>query len=202
MQSQDSQRMLKSPSPRIFVLFPDGLAHRTPALLPMKRNRSFGSSCGCPQLFRAVIATMRRAAIRAQAQHLLRSAPSWCLPSEDQWRCCRPWRRGYCRWSSRRQCHRRCRWESWSGIDLSVALSFHRAAARHGWFSASGRNTVPHNAGLPAAMTPSPGVLGAISILLACLVDRLLGDPMTWPHPVVIMGWWINRLRGIAEHWS
>ncbi|MGB1622591.1 MAG: adenosylcobinamide-phosphate synthase CbiB [Synechococcus sp.] len=51
-------------------------------------------------------------------------------------------------------------------------------------------------------MTPSPGVLGAISILLACLVDRLLGDPMTWPHPVVIMGWWINRLRGIAEHWS
>lgn len=36
-------------------------------------------------------------------------------------------------------------------------------------------------------------------VLLACGLDRLLGDPPGWPHPVVVMGWWISRLRRLAE---
>ena len=27
----------------------------------------------------------------------------------------------------------------------------------------------------------------------ATLLDRLIGDPRGWPHPVVLMGWWINK---------
>jgi adenosylcobinamide-phosphate synthase len=27
----------------------------------------------------------------------------------------------------------------------------------------------------------------------AMLLDRLIGDPRGWPHPVVLMGWWIHR---------
>ena len=33
----------------------------------------------------------------------------------------------------------------------------------------------------------------------ACALDRLVGDPRWCLHPVVVMGWWISRLRRLAE---
>ena len=39
-------------------------------------------------------------------------------------------------------------------------------------------------------------------VALACGLDRLVGDPRAWLHPVVVMGWLINRLRGWAERWA
>jgi len=36
----------------------------------------------------------------------------------------------------------------------------------------------------------------------ACGLDRLVGDPRWCLHPVVVMGWWISRLRGLAEAWA
>jgi adenosylcobinamide-phosphate synthase len=51
-------------------------------------------------------------------------------------------------------------------------------------------------------MTPNPPVLASAGILLAVLLDRCLGDPLHWPHPVVVMGWWITRLRQWAEAWA
>jgi len=39
-------------------------------------------------------------------------------------------------------------------------------------------------------------------VLLACAVDRLWGDPRWCPHPVVVMGWGIARLRSLGEHWA
>lgn len=34
---------------------------------------------------------------------------------------------------------------------------------------------------------------------LAAGLDRLVGDPRPWPHPVVAMGWLISRCRAVAE---
>ncbi len=45
----------------------------------------------------------------------------------------------------------------------------------------------------------SVGIHPFLLVLLACGLDRLLGDPLGWPHPVVVMGWWISRLRRLAE---
>ena len=45
----------------------------------------------------------------------------------------------------------------------------------------------------------SAGIHPFLLVLLACGLDRLLGDPPGWPHPVVVMGWWIGRLRRLAE---
>ena len=45
----------------------------------------------------------------------------------------------------------------------------------------------------------SVGIHPFLLVLLACGLDRLLGDPPGWPHPVVLMGWWISRLRRLAE---
>lgn len=39
-------------------------------------------------------------------------------------------------------------------------------------------------------------------MLLASGLDRLVGDPAWLPHPVVVMGWWIQRLRRRAEAWA
>jgi len=36
-------------------------------------------------------------------------------------------------------------------------------------------------------------------VALACLLDRLMGDPQGWLHPVAVMGWWIDRLRRLIE---
>ena len=39
-------------------------------------------------------------------------------------------------------------------------------------------------------------------VALACLFDRLVGDPRWCLHPVVVMGWLISRLRSLAERWA
>jgi len=39
-------------------------------------------------------------------------------------------------------------------------------------------------------------------VALAAGLDRLLGDPRRWPHPVVAMGWLIAHLRRRAEAWA
>jgi adenosylcobinamide-phosphate synthase len=41
-----------------------------------------------------------------------------------------------------------------------------------------------------------------VLVTLACGLDRLVGDPRWCPHPVVLMGGLINRLRGLAERWA
>ena len=43
---------------------------------------------------------------------------------------------------------------------------------------------------------------GTALILGAVLLDRLIGDPSWLLHPVVVMGWWIQRLRRCVEHWA
>ncbi|MCP9859988.1 MULTISPECIES: adenosylcobinamide-phosphate synthase CbiB [unclassified Cyanobium] len=42
----------------------------------------------------------------------------------------------------------------------------------------------------------------ALLVLLACGLDRLLGDPLWWPHPVQAMGWAIGVLRRAVEAWA
>jgi adenosylcobinamide-phosphate synthase len=42
----------------------------------------------------------------------------------------------------------------------------------------------------------------ALLVLLACGLDRLLGDPLWWPHPVQAMGWAIAVLRRAVEAWA
>lgn len=42
----------------------------------------------------------------------------------------------------------------------------------------------------------------ALLVLLACGLDRLLGDPLWWPHPVQVMGWTITVLRRAVEAWA
>lgn len=39
-------------------------------------------------------------------------------------------------------------------------------------------------------------------LLLASALDRLVGDPISWPHPVQAMGWAIQRLRAPGERWA
>ena len=47
-----------------------------------------------------------------------------------------------------------------------------------------------------------PAVAPILLVVLACGLDRLLGDPRSWLHPVMVMGWVIARLRGWAEAWA
>jgi len=42
----------------------------------------------------------------------------------------------------------------------------------------------------------------ALLVVLACLLDRLVGDPRRCLHPVQVMGWAIQRLRTISEAWA
>jgi len=39
-------------------------------------------------------------------------------------------------------------------------------------------------------------------VALSCGLDRLVGDPRWCLHPVVVMGWWIDQLRRLAEAWA
>ncbi len=48
---------------------------------------------------------------------------------------------------------------------------------------------------------PGP-LLPVLLVIAACGLDQLLGDPRWCPHPVVVMGWWIRRLRLLAESWA
>ena len=43
---------------------------------------------------------------------------------------------------------------------------------------------------------------GLALVAAACLLDRLVGDPLAWLHPVQVMGWVIGRLRRPAEAWA
>lgn len=43
---------------------------------------------------------------------------------------------------------------------------------------------------------------GWLLVLAAVALDRLVGDPRRWLHPVVVMGWWITRLRRWVEAWA
>ena len=52
-------------------------------------------------------------------------------------------------------------------------------------------------------MSPAPSPLALwLLVLLACGLDRLVGDPLGCPHPVQAMGWLIVRLRRGAEAWA
>ncbi|MBM5801214.1 MAG: cobalamin biosynthesis protein, partial [Cyanobacteria bacterium K_DeepCast_35m_m2_023] len=57
-------------------------------------------------------------------------------------------------------------------------------------------------------MLPLPGVGSftgihpLVLVIAAAGLDRLVGDPRWCPHPVVVMGWCINRLRRLAEGWA
>jgi adenosylcobinamide-phosphate synthase len=42
----------------------------------------------------------------------------------------------------------------------------------------------------------------AALVVFACGLDHLLGDPRWCPHPVQVMGWFIQRLRALAEAWA
>lgn len=42
----------------------------------------------------------------------------------------------------------------------------------------------------------------ALLVLLACLLDRLVGDPRRCLHPVQVMGWLIAHLRTCSETWA
>ena len=46
------------------------------------------------------------------------------------------------------------------------------------------------------------GVHPVLLVVLACRLDRLVGDPRWCLHPVVVMGWWISQLRAVAERWA
>ena len=43
------------------------------------------------------------------------------------------------------------------------------------------------------------GIHPFLLVIAAAGLDRLVGDPRWCVHPVVVMGWWITRLRQLAE---
>ena len=54
---------------------------------------------------------------------------------------------------------------------------------------------------IPAAALPR-GMIAAALVAAACALDRWLGDPQGWPHPVQAMGALISWLRQGAEAWA
>ena len=46
------------------------------------------------------------------------------------------------------------------------------------------------------------GIHPFLLVLAAAGLDRLVGDPRWCLHPVVVMGWWISRLRRLMEQWA
>ena len=51
-------------------------------------------------------------------------------------------------------------------------------------------------------MSLQASTLATAGILLAALLDCCIGDPATWLHPVIVMGWGIQRMRLRAETWA
>ena len=51
-------------------------------------------------------------------------------------------------------------------------------------------------------MSLQTSTLAATGILLAAVLDRSIGDPASWLHPVVVMGWGIKQMRLKAENWA
>ncbi|MCT0224716.1 adenosylcobinamide-phosphate synthase CbiB [Synechococcus sp. CS-1328] len=41
-----------------------------------------------------------------------------------------------------------------------------------------------------------------LAVLAGVALDRLVGDPQPWLHPVQVIGWGIGRLRRVAEAWA
>jgi adenosylcobinamide-phosphate synthase len=53
------------------------------------------------------------------------------------------------------------------------------------------------------ALAVEPGWAATwLPVLAACCLDRWIGDPAGWLHPVQVMGWLIQRLRLLAEPWA
>ena len=48
----------------------------------------------------------------------------------------------------------------------------------------------------------SSEALGGLLVIGAAVLDRLIGDPRRWLHPVVVMGWSIQQLRHWVERWA
>ena len=48
----------------------------------------------------------------------------------------------------------------------------------------------------------NPLLSGSLAITLAVGLDKLIGDPRWLLHPVVVMGWFIQRLRDQVEPWA
>ncbi|MEY4360016.1 MAG: hypothetical protein RLZZ631_1502 [Cyanobacteriota bacterium] len=46
------------------------------------------------------------------------------------------------------------------------------------------------------------GIHPFLLVIAAAGLDRLVGDPRWCLHPVEVMGWWISRLRQLAERWA
>ncbi|MEM7770730.1 MAG: cobalamin biosynthesis protein [Cyanobacteria bacterium P01_A01_bin.37] len=38
-----------------------------------------------------------------------------------------------------------------------------------------------------------------IILAIAALLDALIGDPWNWPHPVQVMGWFIQNFVNVAQ---
>jgi adenosylcobinamide-phosphate synthase len=55
---------------------------------------------------------------------------------------------------------------------------------------------------LPLIRVGSAGAHPFMLVALAAALDRLVGDPRGWLHPVVVMGLGIRSLRGLAERWA
>ncbi|MFM6025360.1 MAG: cobalamin biosynthesis protein, partial [Dolichospermum sp.] len=41
-------------------------------------------------------------------------------------------------------------------------------------------------------------MISAFVLILAALLDYLIGDPWGWPHPVRVIGWVISRFTNIS----
>ena len=52
---------------------------------------------------------------------------------------------------------------------------------------------------LPGGVDSFTGIHPFLLVLAAAGLDRWIGDPRWCLHPVVVMGWWITRLRRLAE---
>ena len=55
---------------------------------------------------------------------------------------------------------------------------------------------------LPFGVDSFTGIHPFLLVIAAAALDRLVGDPRWCLHPVVVMGWWISRLRRLAEQWA
>ena len=48
----------------------------------------------------------------------------------------------------------------------------------------------------------SSEAMGGLLVLGAALLDQFIGDPRRMLHPVVVMGWSIQKLRHWVERWA
>jgi adenosylcobinamide-phosphate synthase len=55
---------------------------------------------------------------------------------------------------------------------------------------------------LPSGVGSFAGIHPVLLVMAAAGLDQLVGDPRWCLHPVVVMGWWISRLRQLVEAWA